>query len=224
MQQVRIRRPPDYCAAISGIQEDVIMSKYDVVIGNKYGLWTVIGPLQGIKVLCRCVCGKEKQVVTYNLLSGKSTSCGCAIQGQVSHGLSDTEEYQIWKAMKARCHNPNHKNYPDYGGRGIAVCRRWKDSFPSFLEDMGKRPSPSHSIDRIDPNGDYEPGNCRWATQIEQTRNTRRSKTLTIDGETKTVAEWSEETGIPAFRIYKRLAAGRSGRDALFAPKNKKIA
>lgn len=179
--------------------------------GEKFGSWTVLDalPVQH-KVLCRCSCGAEKRVNKYNLLSGKSTSCGC-LAGPLrarTHGFSSVPEYQIWKAMKARCLNPNHKNYAEYGGRGIAVCERWLNSFESFYADMGERPSKRHSIDRVDTNEGYSPGNCRWATQVEQTRNTRRSSSVTHKGETKTVAEWAESTGIKSTTLYKRVLAG----------------
>ncbi len=118
--------------------------------------------------------------------------------------------------MKARCYNPKHKNFADYGGRGIKVSDEWKNDFAAFRKDMGERPSRKHSIERNDTNGDYCAGNCRWATQTEQTRNTRRSKTITVDGVTRTVAEWSELTGIPSNRIYHRLYAGRTGANALY--------
>lgn len=120
--------------------------------------------------------------------------------------------------MKARCYNENHKSYIDYGGRGIAVCDEWLVDFSAFFRDMGNRPGPEYSIDRKDCNGNYCKDNCRWATQKEQTRNTRRSKTITVDGITKTVAEWSEITGVPDQRIYKRLGSGIDGADAIHRP------
>lgn len=187
-------------------------------INSKFGSWTIIGPADSMKkVLCRCVCGIEKQVAKSNLQSGASTSCGCVSKHTraMKHGLGKVPEYQIWKAMKARCYGVNHKNYSDYGGRGIKVCERWKDNFQAFYADMGSRPSDKHSIERSDHNGDYSPDNCRWATQKEQTRNTRRSKTITHNGETKTVAEWADITGIDSSTIYHRLYAGWAPAEAL---------
>lgn len=188
---------------------------------DKFGLWVVVDARQiDCKVLCRCVCGTENMVNVYNLASGKTNSCGCAAKPirARKHGLSKTPEYQIWKAIKARCYGVNHKNYPKYGGRGIRVCDRWRDSFDSFYADMGPRPSNRHSIDRIDTNGDYSPDNCRWATQVEQTRNTRRNALVTYNGETKTVAEWSTIIGMMSSTLYHRIAAGWSAERAIETP------
>ena len=113
-----------------------------------------------------------------------------------NHGQSRTPLYRIWGLVKNRCHNPNATEYERYGGRGIKMCDRWYNSFAAFAEDMGTRPSPDHSLDRIDNDGPYSPENCRWATASQQARN--RSNTLRIDhdGESLTLAEWSERTGI----------------------------
>lgn len=101
--------------------------------------------------------------------------------GKLKHGCakrgSHTPEFKTWRAMRRRCEDPKYIVYQDYGGRGISVCERWRD-FANFLTDMGPKPSPSHSIDRIDPNGNYEPANCRWATRVEQNRNQRPRKPL----------------------------------------------
>ncbi len=141
----------------------------------------------------------------------------------IKHGLHGTLTYKTWKSMKARCYQSSHQDYVDYGGRGIKVCDAWLNDFSVFFADMGKRPSEKHTIERNNTNADYSPDNCRWATQKEQMQNTRRSKTVTIDGITKTVAQWSEESGVPAFRIYKRLKSGRDARDAVHGEKYSRI-
>jgi hypothetical protein len=121
--------------------------------------------------------------------------------------------------MRARCLNPNCEKYANYGGRGIKVCERWMRSFEAFYEDMGPRPSPKHSIDRIDNDGDYEPGNCRWATDDVQRWNKRSSRPLLeYDGRRMTVYEWAEVTGIHFGTIVTRVNRGWSMRDALTIP------
>lgn len=126
--------------------------------------------------LCECSCGGEKTVRGGALTSGNVISCGCRANlslHSVTHGMTGQAEYIAWKAMKARCLNPNHKSYAGYGGRGISICKEWECSFENFFRDMGFRPSELHSVDRIDNDGNYEPSNCRWATKAEQTRNRR---------------------------------------------------
>jgi hypothetical protein len=120
-----------------------------------------------------------------------------------------TPEYRAWSAMKLRCANPNNEQYHNYGGRGITVCDRWRQSFAAFLVDMGPRPSPRHSIDRIDNNGNYEPGNCRWATSREQNRNRRNNIVLTHDGRTMCLADWARELGVPRGTLLARYRDGQ---------------
>jgi hypothetical protein len=125
---------------------------------------------------------------------------------QVIHGLSKTRLYSIWCDMKRRCYNPKNKRYKCYGGRNIKVCEAWKDNFVKFYEwSISSGYTEDLTIDRIDVNGDYEPSNCRWVTMKEQQRNTTRSHFVTANGETKTMAEWSEITGIPVNVIKDRL-------------------
>jgi hypothetical protein len=130
--------------------------------------------------LCRCECGTEKPVTATSLIERDAKSCGCLrIENRFKHGHGTKKtrkgsEYSSWEHMRARCRNPKHKHYSYYGGRGIKVCERW-DSFINFLADMGSKPTKAHSLDRKDPNGNYEPSNCRWATRKEQALNQRRN-------------------------------------------------
>jgi hypothetical protein len=117
--------------------------------------------------------------------------------------------------MITRCCNPNQKAYKNCGGRGVRVCRRWRASFAAFLEDVGPRPSPRHTIERINNSGHYEPGNCRWATRGEQARNSRRNRLLTVRGETLCLAAWAERLGLKRSTVSARLGRGWSPRDAL---------
>ena len=114
-------------------------------------------------------------------------------------------EHHAWHRMLHRCYCQTNPAWKHYGGRGITVCQRWRDSFENFLADMGPKPSPKHSIDRIDNNGNYEPGNCRWATQTEQSRNTRRNVYVTWNNRTMTCAEWAEVLGISRERVRQRI-------------------
>lgn len=116
-----------------------------------------------------------------------------------------TPEYLCWLGMRQRCNKPRRKEYRYYGGRGIRVCEAWDRSFSAFLADMGRRPSPSHTLDRINNDGDYEPGNCRWATWSEQNNNTRFNRNITYLGETLTVAQWSKRVGIKRNTLWTRL-------------------
>lgn len=167
---------------------------------------------------CVCECGKECIKSRDYLLYESSSvhkSCGCWRKEQQArttrnthkmHTLEHRPEYITWKAMKQRCYDVNCKAYFNYGGRGIKVCDRWLNSFENFLADMGEKPSPAHSLDRIDTNGDYCPENCRWATREEQANNKRSSIMIEYNGKTQTFAQWSKELNIPyysALGLYK---------------------
>lgn len=170
------------------------------ILGKKFGRLTVIG-FSHIKKnrhsvwICSCSCGKRKSVVSANLRTGNSKSCGCSqkekvrerstIHGQAARGAY-TPEYICWSAMKRRCTNKNDRAYKNYGGRGIKVCKRWLDSFEAFYSDLGPKPSLELSIDRIDNDGNYEPGNCRWATRKEQNNNKRGMIPMEREKEWKT--------------------------------------
>lgn len=129
-----------------------------------------------------------------------------------------TPEYRAWSKIKERCFKPHHPSYTDYGGRGISMCARWRGSFPAFLADVGPRPSPAHSIDRIDNDGHYEPGNCRWATRSQQVRNSRHARRLTFGGETRTICEWADRLGLKLNTITDRLRKGWQVEEALGRP------
>jgi hypothetical protein len=132
-----------------------------------------------------------------------------------SHGQYGTPEYKIWSLMIQRCNNPKRSQYRFYGGRGIRVCERWLKP-EGFLADMGPRPGPGFSVDRYpDKEGNYEPGNCRWATRLEQANNSRWNRHLTLNGEVKTMAEWSRATGIKLATIHARLKKGWTEHRAL---------
>jgi hypothetical protein len=160
---------------------------------------------------CRCDCGNEVVVRAVNLKPGHTSSCGCVqIANRIKHCASGTALHQIWNQMRDRCRNKNNANYKNYGGRGISVCSRW-DSFALFAQDVGQRPSPNHSIDRYpNPDGNYEPGNVRWATQKQQVRNSRRSRTITFDGITMLSCEWDDILGLRPGRLADYISQGRT--------------
>ena len=204
-----------------------------IVAGAKFGRLTVIGPaeprieLNGAKayrVECACDCGEKTVVREHTLRNGETKSCGCLhrdvlrAQGYANRTHGRPDGYASWGQMINRCTNSNNHAYESYGGRGITVCDRWRNSFEAFYEDMGPRPGPKHSIDRIDNDGDYEPSNCRWATTTEQGRNTRRNRMITWDGRTQCLAAWAEEIGINKTALCMRLRKGWDVDSALTRP------
>ncbi len=161
---------------------------------------------------CRCDCGVVRTVVGATLVAGTSKNCGCVSvpkliarnKAVARHGLSHTKVHRTWAAIRTRCEQPNSKDFKRWGGRGIKVCERWH-TFENFLADMGMPPTEKHSIDRIDNNGDYEPGNCKWSTWTEQASNRRSSRIIEFKGRSQTVTQWAEELGIPMGTLFSRL-------------------
>ena len=175
----------------------------------------------GTAWLCRCECGAEKVFRSGDLLRHKSSpSCGClskkrSAEVNTKHGHASrrhrsgmSREYAAWNAMLSRCYRPNSNGYQNYGGRGIIVCERWKGSFSDFLSDMGPRPSDRHSLDRINNNGNYEPGNCRWSTKVEQGMNRRTNHIVTLNGVAMPLTMATHKTGTPIERLRSRLRRG----------------
>src|SRR3990167_3995651 len=175
---------------------------------DKYGRWTVIACDQ-VKskkegqtwYRCHCVCGTKRSVKATRLVCKKTRSCGCLSvdklkQRSSTHGASRTIEYKSWISMIERCCKPWAIGYGRYGGRGIRVCRRWRNSFENFYSDMGPRTSTNYSIDRIDTDGHYCPDNCRWATRQQQQNNRRDNRLVTYKGRSQTIAAWQRELGV----------------------------
>jgi len=166
-------------------------------------------------------------VLTSNLTSGNTKSCGCLNLERVrkqgyanrAHGAIRTATWNSWQAARQRCHNPSNHNYPNYGGRGILFDSRW-DNFAVFLADMGERPDET-TLDRVDTNGPYSPENCRWSTYRQQGNNRRDNRTLTVDGVTRTIAEWAYSVGMARGVLYNRIDAGWDVERALTTPTRK---
>ena len=177
---------------------------------------------------CRCDCGNTTVVRGNHLVSHNTNSCGCLSNdvrrarllkhGCARHHGQRTPEYCAWRDAKTRCLNRRSPDYLDYGGRGIRICDRWRDDFSAFLLDLGPRPL-GMSLDRKDVNGDYEPGNCRWATEIEQANNRRGSRHIeTVDGVRRTVAEMCRFMGVSERVVSKRLRGGWTLGEAIARP------
>ncbi len=181
--------------------------------GRRYGRLLVLmrGDNRGVKPtwICRCDCGTEKPVSGEDLRSRDAVSCGCwrrekTIAASTTHGRTGSRSFITWVGIRQRCHNPENHAFGNYGGRGITVCGRWRESFANFLADMGERPR-GMSIDRINNNGNYEPGNCRWATDTEQARNRRGLRMVEFDGVTLPLKPMCQRLGLNYGAISQRV-------------------
>lgn len=212
-------------------------------IGKKYNRLTPIedvgsGAGQSRLWRCQCDCGNETVVLACHMVSGHTKSCGCAQVEMISaakyrleHSYArgrtqgtNRSEYNTWCGIKGRCLNPNQKTYAAYGAKGIEICDRWLkgedglSGFRCFISDMGDKPSPQHTIDRISPLGNYEPNNCRWLTMEGQNNNRTNNVKITAFGRILNMGQWEKETGLDRHTIKRRLANGWCPEDALSKP------
>lgn len=198
------------------------MSTMRDLTGTKFGRLTVVEDCgkrsnKNVVWLCACVCGGRANVRSSSLIRGYTKSCGCILKEQWFNktlGLYQSTVYRAWARMKSRCSDRKVKAYENYGGRGITVCKRWIDSFSNFYADMGS-PKKGQSLDRKDNSKGYSPDNCRWASILEQSNNKRSNRNITIDGVTKTVAEWARTSGVKYGTFRSRIHRGFSAKEAL---------
>lgn len=179
--------------------------------GQKFNELTVVRREDGsTRWLCECSCGKLTSVAAAKLKSGHTKSCGhlLYVGRPKTHGDTESREYRIWTDMLQRCFNPKRQFYPRYGGRGITVCDRWRNDYAAFLADMGRTPFSGAQVDRIDNDGNYEPGNCRWATRKEQGGNKSNIVYFEYKGRRQKASEWAEELGVPTKAFRQRVWKG----------------
>ena len=192
------------------------MKRHSIQNGRIFTRLTIVSEVETTykrQFKCSCSCGKITVVALGDLISGKTKSCGCLTRSVVgerraTHRKSKTKLHMVWSSMKSRCLNTNNKSFRNYGGRGVTVCKRWIDSFENFEKDMGQKPSPSHTLERIQNNKGYSPSNCKWATPKEQMNNIRKNVFLTMNGETLSAMEWSKRTGFSRDVIRRRKKLG----------------
>ena len=210
------------------------MNKYKVgdLIGQHFGMLTVVEKAEGKfynnkeykQWLCRCDCGKEKVIMQTNLMSGRSTNCGCQrilkIQKATkTHGMTNSRLYVLYKGILARCYNKNHQHYKEYGGRGIGVCSEWLEDFMNFYNWAiangydKNAPRGKCTLDRINNDGNYEPSNCRWVDMNMQANNTRKNVMVEIDGKKLSLSQWAKMYGMKYSCLYSRWCKGVRGND-----------
>lgn len=208
--------------------------EYKSLTGMRFGMWLVgdmsqkpyrdpDGRQHSTEWWCTCDCGTVSSVAGYSLKSGESKSCGCRCSGDiglrsVTHGMRDTPEYGIWGGIKSRTSNPNNKSYKDYGSRHITMCHEWLNDFEAFYQHVGPRPSEDHSIERVDNEKGYQPGNVVWALRATQANNKRNSLRITIDGVTQTLAQWCHQLGRSYKTVHARIQDGWNPVDAIMTP------
>ena len=188
------------------------------IVGQKFGEWEIIEHKPNGHSLCRCSCGVEKILQTSTIKGGRSKSCGCKGSDWCrKHGMEGTSIYNVWIGIRGRCRNINYPAYKVYGAKGIEISNEWYDDFNVFYADMGDRPE-GHSLDRIDPNGNYCKENCRWASIKTQARNKKNTIYLEYKGERRPMAEWSELLGLPRKSVEERIRKGWTVERALETP------
>ncbi len=199
------------------------------LLGQRFGRLTVQAdildtpPPKNRRLHCTCDCGQSLITTVNALRTGKTRSCGClrrdvARSSNTTHGRSKTPEWKAWCEIKQRCLNPSNHAYADYGGRGIRLHPPWVRDFAAFYDAIGPRPSPQLTLDRIDNDKGYVPGNLRWATRTEQLRNCRSNHRVQYQGDSLTIAELAERTGQPYQRLWRRIQDGWAIEDAVTLP------
>lgn len=205
---------------------------FDDMEGRRFGRLVVTGYAgrgergHSTRWECLCDCGQRRTVWRSSLTGGLTQSCGCLGRERrkastVRHGLSKHPSYFVWASMVDRCANPGSAKWRNYGGRGIRVCERWMD-LANFVADMGEPAFDGAQLDRIDNDGGYEPGNCRWASRKVQLRNTRSNSVLEYEGQVRCITEWAEIYGIPTPTLRQRLKRGWPAHQALTEPVHEK--
>lgn len=199
------------------------------ITGHRFGTLVAVKRMPSVngrlseKWLCSCDCGNLPVVYMGNLRNGNSTSCGCVHalrlrEAVTRHGLRHSDEYRIWVGIKTRCYNRQNHSFARYGARGIGMSPEWREDFMAFYSDMGPRPSKSHSVERIDNDGDYTKSNCIWATSTTQSRNKRTNIRYTWGDKTLTLDEWCRIHNRKYLTVWKRLDRGWSIGKALTVP------
>lgn len=193
--------------------------RFKNLTGEKFGRLTVLR-FDGVRNkrtfwLCRCECGTVKSIIGANLPNGTTASCGCwnlqAFRERTTkHGMCRSPEYEAWCGMIRRCEKSNRPEYRNYGGRGLAVCKRWRNSFEAFYADMGPRPNPSLSLERVDNDKGYNPSNCIWAPRSAQNRNQRRTRRILFAGRDYCAVDFAKICGVCDMTVIKALRTGLS--------------